>query len=298
MKKRINILCLLLGCIGASCFGLIQIATASSVDDWQAAARDERLSDLDIEMLKTNRVLITNQALPQMFIAYDSGYRSRRRTRSPIPLKFITSDAVLNAYHVLYEESIRCLEIRRANRLPQVLKGVLKNLEGADQLISGRPALVEKAKSRAQLMVGVALRLMDDEFIFGNERLNTRVLAEAEKVVQAKRIEWPSWLERPDATVFAVDYSRYKPRGFYTSLPCLERYFRSMCCIPVRTSTSYAKGPSCPIMNMCRQNASPMPTGLIRWIQELVHLFPIGQDRFTRTARRLSRETGDDNVDL
>ncbi len=228
MKNRIPVLYLLWGCIGAHCLGLTYISRATAADkSWQATARNAGLGEDDINRLHANRMLISSQALPQMFLAYEGGMR-RRGSKVPQLLKFITSDAILNGYHVLYEESIRCLEIRRANRFPLVLRGILQNLNVADQYVTGQPDLVERAKSRARLIVGVALRLMDDGFTFDNEPLNALVLAETKKVIQATAFERPQWLDQSDDAFLRLDYSRYKPRGFYTSLPCLERYFRSM----------------------------------------------------------------------
>ena len=60
------------------------------------SAEKSGLSDKDISSLEKNRILITNEAYKQIFSAYLSGDK---------PL-FITSDSLINAYHVLYEESI------------------------------------------------------------------------------------------------------------------------------------------------------------------------------------------------
>jgi len=212
-------------------FSLMNPPVVSANETWQKTAHDEGLSDKDIEQLRKDRILIGNQAFRQMYEAYKEG-------RGTIVPKFITSDAVLNAFHVLYEESVRCLEIKRAARFPQVLKGIIQNLNSADQHLTGRSSMVKKAKRRGQLVLGVALRLMDGEFKFANEDLNTVLTREVHRIAQATDRELPPWLGPPDRTFLALDYSRYKPRGFYTSLPALERYFRSMAwlqSIPFRT---------------------------------------------------------------
>jgi hypothetical protein len=220
MDKSAPLILLLLSCTIISQISLLNAPTASASEAWQETARGEGLSDKDIEQLHENQLLIGDRAFRQMYEAY--------KGRGTVTPKFITSDAVLNAYHVLYEESLRRLEIKRATRFPQVLKCMIQNLNSADRYLAGQSSTVRKAKKRAQLVLGVALRLMDEEFKFANEDLNTVLVNEVQKITQASVRELPLWLGPPDGTFLTLDYSRYRPRGFYTSLPSLERYFRSM----------------------------------------------------------------------
>ena len=88
----------LLGCSGAALDK--QEGAGAPPQDWRAAAREHGLTDEDIARLERDGILVTNETYKQVFSAYLSG---------DLPL-FITSDSLLNAYHVLYEESIRQLE--------------------------------------------------------------------------------------------------------------------------------------------------------------------------------------------
>lgn len=185
---------------------------------WEEKARKSGLSETDISTLKKNRILVTNEAYKQIFSAYLSGEK---------PL-FITSDSLLNAYHVLYEESVVRLENTMASRFPEILKRILNNLKDTDKHLKGKPALVSAAKERAMLVTGIALRLLDNTFRFQNEKLNEILDRETKRIVGAKGIEMPKWLGRPDASFLALDYSRYKPRGFYTRSAQLKRYFRAV----------------------------------------------------------------------
>jgi hypothetical protein len=196
---------------------------------WEAAARQCGLSDADISALATNRILVADQAYKQIFSAYLSGER---------PL-FITSDSLLNAYHVLYEESIFRLENARAARLPEILKLILKNIEDTDAHLSGNPTLAAAAKRRAMLVTGVALKLLDDSFQFKDKAMNATLDQEVKRIGKAEGVEKPEWLGKPDASFTALDYSRYKPRGFYTRSERLQRYFRAVAwlqSIPFRVS--------------------------------------------------------------
>ena len=192
--------------------------TTSSNGGWEEEARKRGLSETDVAALKKDRILITNEAYRQVFSAYLSGGEP----------PFITSDSLLNAYHVLYEESIFRLESAMASRLPEILELILKNLEDTDDHLQGKPALVSAAKRRAKLVPGIGLRLMDDSFRFPDKELNVILDQEVKKIVAAKGAGMPKWLGKPDPTFMALDYSRYKPRGFYTRSERLGRYFRAV----------------------------------------------------------------------
>lgn len=185
---------------------------------WQEAARENGLSEGTIASLEKNRILITNDAYKQVFDAYLSA-------ENPV---FITSDSLLNAYHILYEESIFRLENAMAARLPPMLRLILENLEDANAQVEGNAALASAAKKRAKLVPAIALKLMDDSFRFENDALDEILTQEVQLIVKAESVGMPSWLGKPDATFAGLDYSRFKPRGFYTRSERLRGYFRAV----------------------------------------------------------------------
>jgi hypothetical protein len=200
-------------------------ATASDSDTnpfggipWEEAAIDCGLSHSDIARLKKNRILISNEVYKQIFSAYLSGER---------PL-FITSDSLINAYNVLYEESILRLENTLAGKLPGILRLVLENMHDADRLLEGNSELATAARQRAMLTVGIALKLVDDAFQFEDVCLNSILLDEVNKITEAEALVMPEWLGKPDTSFTALDYSRYKPRGFYLRSERLKRHFRAV----------------------------------------------------------------------
>ena len=87
--------------------------------DWQSQALDVGISEADVQQLATDRILITNQSYKQIYEAYPN-------TWGP---SFITSDSLLNAYHVLYEESILRLEQAGTRQLPEILTFIMANLD-------------------------------------------------------------------------------------------------------------------------------------------------------------------------
>ena len=202
---------------------------SSVTPSWQETAREAGLSEKDISSLEKNRILITNDTYKQIFSAYIG-------SKKP---SFITSDSFLNAYHVAYEESILQLENTMAGRLPFILKMILKSINDTDYNITGNPMLLSSAKKRATLVIGIALRLTDDSFRLKDDELNSIIEEEIKRIFKAKDILMPDWLGKPDPTFIAIDYSRFRPRGFYTQSERLKRYFRAVSwlqAIPFRVS--------------------------------------------------------------
>lgn len=186
--------------------------------DWKFQATQAELSDEDVEALDRDGILITNDAYKQVFSAYLSG---------DLPI-FITSDSLLNAYHVLYEESVLRLENAMAARMPEILRLILDGLEASDDHLKGDPELARRAGDRGRLVIGIALRLLDDGFRFEDDSLDAILDAEVARIVKAGDVMMPDWLGEPDPSFTALDYSRYQPRGFYTRSDRLQRYFRAV----------------------------------------------------------------------
>ena len=116
-------------------------------DDWQSDAFSVGLSDADIRQLDANRILITNESYKQVFVPYVNSW---------VPL-FVTSDSLLNAYHVLYEESIFRLEQAGTRQLPEILRFIMQNLNAVCEGIEGQGELIAPARQRATIVVGTAL---------------------------------------------------------------------------------------------------------------------------------------------
>ena len=94
------------------------------------------LSDADAARLRENGILVTNETYKQVFTPYLD-------TKFPY---FVTSDSLLNAYHVLYEESICRLEQANARRLQVILAFILDKLSDIEQRIQADCELVAAAK--------------------------------------------------------------------------------------------------------------------------------------------------------
>ncbi|NQT88863.1 DUF3160 domain-containing protein [bacterium] len=194
-------------------------ALAGAVQEgaWRQAAAKAGLSGQDVQRLGRDRVLMTNETFKQVFSAYVD-------TQMPV---FITSDSLLNAFHVLYEESALRMEETNAELLPEVLGFLWKNLAGLEIAVTGEPKLAPAARLRAQVVLGTALALLGKP---PESDANAAPLIEAEvkRIHTATIVEKPAWLGPPDPGFQALDYSRFKPRGFYTRSETLQRHFRAV----------------------------------------------------------------------
>lgn len=186
--------------------------------DWKEAARKEGLTAAEIDQLGKNHILITDRAFKQAFTPYIS---------FGLPI-FITSDSLLNGFHVLFEESVLRLEKSNARKLGGILKLIWTNLPETEDVVDGKPELVAAAKTRSRIIIATAIRLLGGDPGQMEPRIATLVQKEVERVEKATEALKPGWLGPPDYGFMLLDYTRYKPRGFYISTPELERYFRAV----------------------------------------------------------------------
>jgi hypothetical protein len=173
----------------------------------------------DVTRLETDKLLITDQAYKQIFTPY---------LAADLPV-FVTADSLLNAYHVLYEESVRRLERRRAGELPKVLRVLWDSLDRKDnRRLTGNARLAAAARRRARIVLGTALKLLgDDALKQPDDDVAAAIDAEVRKVLDASARDEPDWLGQVAPRFAGLDYSRFRPVGFYAGSAQLEPYFRA-----------------------------------------------------------------------
>lgn len=166
---------------------------------WQEDARKRGLSDAEIASLEKNDLLLTNQEYRQVYSAY---------SHPDIPV-FITSDSLLNAYHVLLEESVVQREIVQVSRLSETLKLILKDLETLRFTVRDQPELNAAAQRRARLVVGIAARLLDKSFRLGDAELDEILDEESARIETAEEEFLPEWLGTTSPPFFAISLHRF-----------------------------------------------------------------------------------------
>jgi len=165
---------------------------------------DVLLNPAQVELLKKQKVLTTDTTFPQVFTPYlrDEG----------VPV-FITSDTILNAFHVLFEESMVRREERNARLLPDALRKLLVELPDEARSWDIDEAAMAAVRSRAERVIGVALRLMDPkagDFGAGAEKA---VMAEVGRIRAGQG--------------GATDSGRFNPTGIYARNESLRNYWRA-----------------------------------------------------------------------
>ncbi|MDQ8204105.1 DUF3160 domain-containing protein [Pelagicoccus sp. SDUM812003] len=200
------------------------LPTAASDYDWRVEAEKRKLSSALLDSLE-NHQLAYGDSCRQSFAPYLSG---------PV---FITSDSLLNAFHVLFEDSFRELELRRAEsfrgRLAAVLAAARSALTTAfSERLPGEamPAdRFEAAFSQVELALGPALILMGEPLESFSEIHRQEIAAQVQLITQADSQILPSWLAPADPeSLLAIDYRRCRPVGFYADSPRLQNYFRAL----------------------------------------------------------------------
>jgi hypothetical protein len=194
-----------------------------------------------LEQLTQHKILITNRVYRQIYEPYIN----------PTNPVFITSDTVINAFHVLFNESVSRFEKANAHKLLDVLKMIWAGIAPEKEQLAGKSrdekpskghqndmqstyskvngqGLRQAARVRARIVIAVAIKLLGDTSIELEGRLKKIVEKEVDRVVRAEDLWLPKWFGNPSHGFTALDYSHYKPRGFYTRSKVLERYFRAL----------------------------------------------------------------------
>ncbi|MEK7469889.1 MAG: DUF3160 domain-containing protein [Planctomycetota bacterium] len=222
---------LLTGVLASSLFLLSPVHAEDAspkVTDWRGGAKLAGLTDAEVERLAKQKILIAGPQRLQVFQVYEG---------SRVPT-FVTSDAVLNAFHVLFEESVVRLERSRSERLAGVLRPIWDGIPEAIKRFEWPEDEKQDAVRRAQITIGVGLRLLGAESPGASKDVLDAIEAEIGRVLAGKERLRPEWLGPHDDGFPFIDYSRFEPRGFYTRDERLRAYFRASAwlqAVPFRT---------------------------------------------------------------
>lgn len=143
-------------------------------------------------------------------------YKSLKDKNLPV---YVTTDCVLHTYHILYDYSLRILEM---NYLYAGVSSLTKTMVARTQeLANNASGDVEAALLDNLAYFEIAAKLLDPHFA---------VSTSVERVVS----EEVNLINNAEGFVVSPlfghkeDYTQYKPRGHYTRNEILQRYFRAM----------------------------------------------------------------------
>jgi hypothetical protein len=179
------------------------------------------LTDDQLEFLMANGMV--GVAGPSSdFETFHSAYEWIEETEG-LPT-FITSDSVLDAYHLLFDRMLQILEYELLYDQVKVFSRRMMELSNTQ-----RGDLSSEHKHLAEWNVvffGTALRLLDpkaDVPSYAEAKIETFVAL----VEEAKGLATPPGFKEM-STMGLEDFTQYKPRGHYTNSEKLSRYFRAM----------------------------------------------------------------------
>jgi hypothetical protein len=200
--------------------GIVSVLLSSvaiQADDWKKDAEKAELDADQIQRLSRDKILLTDMCCYQIFSPY---------VEPAMPV-FITTDSVLNAYHVLLEESVLQMEQANCEILPEMLTFLWDRLPTVERSIHGKPETVDSAKRQSRAAIGVTLDLLGVHRSPADSRTEEIIRSEVQQIEKGTECRAPSWLDGGDDD-YKIDYSRYKPRGFYAQTDALSRYFRAV----------------------------------------------------------------------
>jgi len=137
---------------------------------------------------------------------------------------FVSSDAVLHAYHVLYDLALREVEVYSFWDLLGNLTASLLDVSFS-QYQAAPDGRWKDAALRNMMFFTVALKLLDNETVIP-PAFPAEVEVEVENVLQL--IEDHSAMTKEWFMQYLEDFTQFVPRGHYTRSERLERYFQAM----------------------------------------------------------------------
>jgi hypothetical protein len=170
------------------------------------------LSDEQRALLEQNGFVVVPFGAQQIYQIYQAA----QDRGQPI---FITTDALLHTYHILYDYTLRFAEIEH---FVDDLQGMNEAMLAASlQQYKSASGQVQEAAERNVAFFAVASVLLDP---------GVAVPSEVKKLVRAELALIEDHQGFTESPIFGYkeDYSQYVPRGHYTRNETFERYFKAM----------------------------------------------------------------------
>lgn len=187
------------------------------IPDWRELASRHLPVELHSKLEERGLVLV-DEGIPQIFNAY---------VESDVTM-FVTSDALLHAFHVLLEESVTRLEARNAEVLSRFLDAGFTGLDKAFGNVAKKSPTSKEAHRKARVILAVPMDLLGRKRSKFSDDLEKEIGQELKRIRNASEISMPRWLGEPRPEYLAIDYQRCKPVGEYAESESLGDYFRAV----------------------------------------------------------------------
>lgn len=211
-------------------FGTYRPVPVSVSPSVQSYSIGDNLSDINyndnielpedtVSKLMDNHFVATAGPYSQIYDIYNMAVKNE------LPV-FVTTDACLHTYHVLYDYILRILEtdhfIDDAIEMTDSILFTMRVIEA-----SATDPAIKAAALQGVAYLSVPLLLLDPDALIC-ARVENVVRDEVSKILEGSDGYTPSPLFYSLDYPYEEDYSQYKPRGHYTRSEALERYFRAM----------------------------------------------------------------------
>lgn len=175
-------------------------------------------SEEDLALLKQNYFFVKPTSYKEI---YDI-YKDCKEREIPV---FVTTDALLHTFHIIYDYALRALEVQKfAADLDNLNKALLAEMESLYYNTEDDSLKAIVLKNVAYF--GVATKLKDSTATVPQFAADL-VQRELEKIAAHQGFEY-SPIFNGDEVEYKEDYSQYIPRGHYTRNDTLSTYFKSM----------------------------------------------------------------------
>lgn len=177
----------------------------------------EGFTSNQLQMLKENGFVVMQPQAEYPYLKLHQVYEAGQYTKTPL---FITTDAVLNLYHIFYSESLKGLEASELNEELNRFTGIMLK-ESLAAYENPENASIKKQLLRITACYGVANKLVGE---------NTKLPDEVQSLVdeEVNLINTAKELTTSPITGKKLDYTQYTVRGHYTNTERLTRYFKAM----------------------------------------------------------------------
>ncbi|ACB75441.1 DUF3160 domain-containing protein [Opitutus terrae] len=182
---------------------------------WREAAKSYQLSPAALAQLEQQKFTY-GKTVKQSFDPYLGG---------PV---FITSDSLLNGFHVLLEDSFRAHELRQADVLRTTLATILQRIRASLGALPQPARETRQAWEQVQRVLGPALCLLGEPIENFDRNSRPEINRQLKLINAAKQQQLPPWLAPATLALREIDYRRCRPVGFYSSDPKLADYFRAV----------------------------------------------------------------------
>ena len=173
------------------------------------------LNDAQKAALEANGFVVVPQGYEQIYAIY------QQADEASIPA-FVTTDAVLHSFHILYDYALRLAEIEHFIADLETLNAAMLKAAEADYAATSGP--VQEAARQNLAFFAVATKLLTPDVDIADVPRPVRDLVQEELAL----IEAHAGITFSPIFGYREDYSQYVPRGHYTRNEDFERYFRAM----------------------------------------------------------------------